>query len=189
MGNSTIALQSVADIIAGISDDGELHGHYEYRVIQPACFSDFEPLNNLPRVRKAQPLLYEQLLHPGDILIKRLNPGITVLFDSKDKDIVASQNLFVIRIKDDAFFAPYIGYLMEQPTILAQFSQLSGSASAVRAISVKSLSKLEIPCLPLHKQHSIGKLWLLSKKRKELLESYVRQSEQLMAALYREIIR
>lgn len=189
MTQNIVTLQMVADITTGFTDESEAQGCYQYRVIQPTCFPDFEPSQFFPLLKRSQPPPQDQMLRKGDILIKRLNPGSVIYFESIGADTIASQNLFVIRAKNDMVLSSYLGYLLEQPAILAQFSQLSGSVSAIRALSVKALSKLELPCVSMEQQRAIGELWLLSKKRQHLLREYAQQSERLMAALYSEILK
>ena len=80
----------------------------------------------------------KQRLMIGDILVKRLNPSFVHVVALESVGMVASQNLLVVRPVGEVD-PYYLGYLLEQKEILGQIEHVTGSAAAIKAISVKKL--------------------------------------------------
>ena len=101
--------------------------------------------------------------------------------------MVASQNLLVVRpgSEVDPF---YLGYLLEQKEIMGQVEHVTGSAAAIKAISVKKLAGITIPVIPMADQRKVGEIWKLSRKRKQLLNNYMAESDRLVSMLASKII-
>jgi len=101
--------------------------------------------------------------------------------------MVASQNILVVR--PGAEIDPdYLGYLLEQKDILGQVEHVTGSAAAIKAVSVKKLAGITIPVIPLLEQRKVGAIWKLSRKRKQLLNEYMTENDRLMSSLVSQII-
>lgn len=179
-------LGDVAEIMTGMTGfDG--NGSYQYKVVQPNNFGDDGVMDGVELQRRNDELSEKQLLMPGDILVKRLNPSFVHVVTNESSGMVASQNLLVVR-PGEGISPFYLGYLLEQKEILGQIEHVTGSAAAIKAISVKKLAGTSIPVVPIAEQHGIGELWKLSRVRKKLLKDYLVENDRLMSVLTSQIL-
>ena len=179
-------LGDVADIMTGITGFAD-KGQYKYRVVQPNCFSDTGVMNAVDVQNRNHKIAEKQLLSAGDILVKRLNPSFVHVVTLESVGMVASQNLLVIRPRAD-IDSDFLGYLLEQKEILGQVEHVTGSAAAIKAISVKKLADIMVPVVPITEQRKVGAIWKLSRKRKQLLNEYMAENDKLASALASQII-
>lgn len=179
-------LGDVAEIMAGITGFTD-NGPYRYGVVQPNCFSDTGRMNIVDVQRRSDEIGDKQLLSEGDILIKRLNPSFVHVVTLESVGMVASQNLLVVRPSAE-IDSNYLGYLLEQKEILGQVEHVTGSAVAIKAISVKKLADIMVPVVPVTEQRKIGAIWKLSRKRRQLLNQYMAENDKLMSLLASQII-
>lgn len=179
-------LGDVAEIMAGIT--GFINkGQYKYRVVQPNCFSDTGVMNTVDVQNRSDEIADKQLLSVGDILVKRLNPSFVHVVTLESAGMVASQNLLVVR--PGAEMDPdYLGYLLEQKEIIGQVEHVTGSAAAIKAISVKKLADILIPVVPITEQRKVGAIWKLGRKRKRLLNEYMAENDKVVSVLTSRII-
>lgn len=179
-------LGDVAEIMAGLTGFAD-KGRYRYSVVQPNSFTDTGLMNEVDVQRRSDELAEKQLLSVGDILVKRLNPSFVHVVTLESVGMVASQNILVVR--PGAEIDPdYLGYLLEQKDILGQVEHVTGSAAAIKAISVKKLAGITIPVIPMADQRKVGEIWKLSRKRKQLLNDYMAESDRLVSMLASKII-
>ena len=179
-------LGDVAEIMAGLTGFSD-KGKYRYNVVQPNSFTDTGLMNEADVQRRGDELADKQLLSVGDILVKRLNPSFVHVVTLESVGMVASQNILVVR--PGAEIDPdYLGYLLEQKEILGQVEHVSGSAAAIKAVSVKKLAGITIPVISLAEQRKVGAIWKLSRKRKQLLNEYMTENDRLVSLLASQII-
>ena len=179
-------LGDVAEIMAGLTGFSD-KGKYRYNVVQPNSFTDTGLMNEADVQRRGDELTDKQLLSVGDILVKRLNPSFVHVVTLESVGMVASQNILVVR--PGAEIDPdYLGYLLEQKEILGQVEHVTGSAAAIKAVSVKKLAGITIPVISLAEQRKVGAIWKLSRKRKQLLNEYMTESDRLVSLLASQII-
>ena len=179
-------LGDVAEIMAGLTGFSD-KGKYRYNVVQPNSFTDTGLMNEADVQRRGDELADKQLLSVGDILVKRLNPSFVHVVTLESVGMVASQNILVVR--PGAEIDPdYLGYLLEQKEILGQVEHVTGSTTAIKAVSVKKLAGITIPVIPLTEQRKVGAVWKLSRKRKQLLNEYMTESDRLVSLLDSQII-
>lgn len=179
-------LGDVAEIMAGLTGFAD-KGKYRYSVVQPNSFTDTGLMNEVDVQRRSDELINKQLLSVGDILVKRLNPSFVHVVALESVGMVASQNILVVR--PGAEIDPdYLGYLLEQKDILGQVEHVTGSAAAIKVVSVKKLAGITIPVIPLLEQRKVGAIWKLSRKRKQLLNEYMTENDRLMSSLVSQII-
>lgn len=179
-------LGDVAEIMAGLTGFSD-KGKYRYNVVQPNSFTDTGLMNEADVQRRGDELADKQLLSVGDILVKRLNPSFVHVVALESMGMVASQNLLVVRPGTE-IDPDYLGYLLEQKDILGQVEQVTGSAAAIKAVSVKKLAGITIPIIPLPEQRKVGAIWKLSRKRKQLLNEYMTENDRLVSLLASQII-
>ncbi len=179
-------LGDIAEIIAGATGF-DTEGTYAYRVVLPNSFSDTGFMNDVPVQYRNDEISNDLLLSPSDILIKRLNPSFVHVVAEESAGMAASQNLLVVRPSEnvDPF---YLGYLLEQKEIIGQVEHLTGSAAVIKAVSVKKLADIKVPIIPLEQQRKVGEIWKLSRKRKQLLNEYMEESDRLVSMLASQII-
>lgn len=179
-------LGDIAEIMVGITGFAD-KGQYKYGVVQPNCFSDTGIMNTVDVQRRSDKIADKQLLLVGDILVKRLNPSFVHVVALESVGMVASQNLVVVRPSAEIDPA-YLGYLLEQKEILGQVEHVTGSAAAIKAISVKKLAGIMVPVVPIAEQRKVGAIWKLHRKRKQLLNEYMAENDKLMSLLASRII-
>ena len=179
-------LGEVAEVMAGVTGFGTV-GNYRYRVVQPNSFSDTGVMDTVEPQNRSDEISEKQRLAIGDILVKRLNPSFVHVVALESVGTVASQNLFVVRpsVEIDPY---YLGYLLEQKEVLGQVEHVTGSAAAIKAISVKKLAAITIPIISIAEQRKVGEIWKLSRKRKELLNEYMAENDRLVSMLASKII-
>lgn len=186
MASTEKRLGDVAEIMAGLTGFAD-KGKYRYSVVQPHSFTDAGLMNEVDVQRRSDELTDKQLLSVGDILVKRLNPSFVHVVALESVGMVASQNILVVR--PGAEIDPdYLGYLLEQKDILGQVEHVTGSAAAIKAVSVKKLAGITIPVISLLEQRKVGAIWKLSRKRKQLLNEYMTESDRLVSSLASQII-
>ena len=179
-------LGEVAEVMAGMTGFGTV-GNYRYRVVQPNSFSDTGVMDTVEQQKRSDEISDKQRLAIGDILVKRLNPSFVHVVALESVGMVASQNLLVVRPSTE-IDPYYLGYLLEQKEILGQVEHVTGSAAAIKAVSVKKLAAITIPIIPMAEQRKVGQIWKLSRKRKELLNEYMAENDRLVSMLASKII-
>lgn len=179
-------LGDIAEITAGIAGLGD-KGDFAYQVVQPNSFNDTGYMGDIDIQYRSDKISEKLLLFSGDILVKRLNPSFVHIINRENAGFAASQNLLVVRPNDDVD-PYYLGYLLEQKEIIGQVEHVTGSAAAIKAVSVKKLADIKIPVIPLDEQRKVGEIWKLSRKRKQLLNEYMEESDRLVSMLASKII-
>jgi restriction endonuclease S subunit len=170
-------LQLIADIIAGVSGlSGS--GEIAYDVVQPNHFADTDSIDPPDKQYRNEAVNKKQFLAAGDILVKRLNPSFVYVIENDNRPMIASQNLFVVRPGPNVD-PYYLAFLLEQKDIICQAEHVTGSSAAIKAITIKKLGELTVPLVSMDKQKKIGCIWKLARKRKRLLEEYIRESDRL----------
>lgn len=179
-------LGEVAEVMAGMTGFGGA-GNCRYRVVQPNSFTDTGAMDAVEWQTRSDEVSEKQLLKIGDILVKRLNPSFVHVVALESVGMVASQNLLVVRpsVEIDPY---YLGCLLEQKEVIGQVEHVTGSAAAIKAVSVKKLAAITIPIIPIAEQRKVGEIWKLSRKRKELLNEYMAESDRLVSMLASKII-
>ena len=179
-------LGDIAEIMAGIPGFTD-KGKFKYRVVQPNSFTDTGEMNAVEVQKRDDEISERQLLTSGDILVKRLNPSFVHVVTIESVGMAVSQNLLVVRPGNEVD-PYYLGYLLEQKEILGQVEHVTGSAAAIKAVSVKKLAGIAIPVIPIPEQRKVGAIWKLSRKRKQLLNEYMTENDRLVSLLASQII-
>lgn len=179
-------LGDIAEIMAGVPGFAD-KGKYKYKVVQPNSFTDTGTMNAVETQKRGDEISERQLLTSGDILVKRLNPSFVHVVTLESTGMAVSQNLLVVRPGNEVD-PYYLGYLLEQKEILGQVEHVTGSAAAIKAISIKKLADIMVPIIPIADQRKVGEVWKLSRKRKQLLNDYMAESDRLASMLVSNII-
>lgn len=179
-------LGDIAEIMAGIPGFAD-KGRYKYKVVQPNSFTDTGAMNAVETQKRGDEISQRQLITSGDILVKRLNPSFVHVVTLESAGMAVSQNLLVVRPGNEVD-PYYLGYMLEQKEILGQVEHVTGSTAAIKAISIKKLADIMIPVIPIADQRKVGEVWKLSRKRKQLLNDYMAESDRLVSMLASRII-
>lgn len=179
-------LGDIAEIIAGCTGFAE-KGEYAYRVVQPNSFNDTGIMGDVDIQYRSDEIASKLLLSSGDILVKRLNPSFVHVVSGESIGMAVSQNLLVVCPGNDVD-PYYLGYLLEQKEIIGQVEHVTGSAAAIKAVSVKKLADIKIPVISLADQRKVGEIWKLSRRRKQLLNEYIEENDRLVSMLATKII-
>ena len=178
--SETKRLDAVAEILAGVGGF-DPSGTYEYELVQPNSFSDTGELAALEVQRRSEPVSAKQMLSAGDVLVKRRKPSFVHVVGDGGAQMVASQNLLVVRPGPEVD-PLYLGCLLEQKEIIGQIEHVTGTSSVIKAISLKKLGEITIPVIPMAEQRSLGRFWQISRKRKRLLREYIEEGDNLLSA-------
>ena len=179
-------LGDIAEIMAGVPGFSD-KGVFKYKVVQPNSFTDMGTMDSVEIQNRDDEITDKQKLVSGDILIKRLNHSFAYVVAPEYEGTVASQNLLVIRPRDnlDPF---YLGYLLEQKEIIGQVLHVTGNTAAIKAISIKKLADITVPLISKEEQTKVGEVWRLSRKRKQLLNEYMAEGDRLVSMMASKII-
>lgn len=179
-------LCDVTTIITGITEEGEQAGSIRYFCFQPNSFNELGEVAPLQTILRKESVKDEQLVHMGDVLVKRLNHNFPFLAQEDLPETVISTNLFIVR-PESCIYPAYLAFLLGQVGALMQIQHLSGSTSGIKAISVKMLAEVTVPIVPIEKQKLLGDLWLLTRRRKKLLSEYTAEGNRLLSAVADQI--
>ena len=179
-------LGDIAEIMAGVPGFSD-KGVFKYKVVQPNSFTDMGTMDSVEIQNRDDEITDKQKLVSGDILIKRLNHSFAYVVAPEYEGTVASQNLLVIRPRDniDPF---YLGYLLEQKEIIGQVLHVTGNTAAIKAISIKKLADITVPLISKEEQTKVGEVWRLSRKPKQLLNEYMAEGDRLVSMMASKII-
>lgn len=184
-----VKLGKIAEIINGIPDAKQTiieseENYITYNFIQPNHLGLYNNIQGFSEIKKQNLIADDYFLRIDDILLKRLNPDNSVVIDQTLSNTVFSSNLFVIRVQDN-YNPAYIASVLENSSW--ENSNLVGSASTIRSISLKTLAELDIPDVDYEKQKAIGQIWLLHKKRQKLLDDFKAEDQRLITAVISSI--
>ena len=189
--SKNVKLGEIANILNGIPDSKQLDlvnnaSAITYSFIQPNHLGIFNDIQNTLKIKRQTPVDDSYFIRKNDILLKRLNTDTATLISDDISNTIFSSNLFVIRVFKD-YFPAYIACLLESHGIVWLNSNIVGSLAAIKSISTKALAALDIPAIEYEKQKTIGQMWLLYKKRKQLLGDLIAEDQRLMAAIINSI--
>lgn len=186
-----VKLGEIAEIINGVAnypqhERDSMESPITYNYIQPKHLGSSNDIIATSEITKPRPVSSNYLIRENDILLKRLNSDVVALIKNEIPNTIFSNNLFVIRVSQD-YFPAYIACFLEISGLVWLNVNVIGSVSAVKSISAKALALLDIPAIEYEKQEIIGNLWLLCKKRKQLLGNLMAADEHLMVTVINRV--
>lgn len=104
----------------------------------------------------------------NDILIKRNNPTYVNIFDD-DRETYLGNNLVIVRTKQ--IDVKYLAFIIEQK--LAKLNALTNNSTLSKALNREMLEQIEVAEIDKFKQKIIGEIWLLNKKKNQLIENLI----------------
>lgn len=186
----TSTLAEVAQIISGITDiraEGESESRYVYSLLQPNHLLDDNSILKGTSIYRNKEIDEGLILIENDVLIKRLNPATATLVKDPLVKTVVSNNLFIIRPFSDVDSA-YLACVIEEG-IISINAQITGSSAAIKTISRKIVSEVKIPIIPLNEQKKVGLIWLLTKRRKRLLQDLMVENGKIATSVLKNMIK
>ena len=189
--NKKINLGKIALILNGIPDSKQDliendTNTVTHNMIQPNHLGAFNNIQGVSVITRQSPVGENYFIQDNDILLKRLNPDNVTLINRALLNTTFSSNLFIVRMQE-GYYPAFIACLLEKQGMAWLNSNIVGSITAVRSISIKALAELEIPKINIGKQKAIGNMWLLHKKRQKLLNDLKTEDQRLMTAVMNSI--
>lgn len=125
---------------------------------------------------------------PGDIVIRLFSPLFPTLITEDDTGFVIPSQLAVVRLQSDAPMLPaYLQYCLSRQAVAEAFS--TAESGSQRSITVKMISNLNIPIVPIGVQKNITHIVELSSQRAQLYQQLIEQekkhSENVIEAMIR----
>lgn len=102
----------------------------------------------------------------NDILIKRNNPTYVNIYDD-EKEAYLGNNLVILRTKQ--IDIKYLAFIIEQQ--LEKLNALTNNSTFSKALNREMLEQIEVIETDKIKQKIIGEIWLLNKKKNQLMEN------------------
>ncbi len=177
----------IAEIIAGIPEEKKTDKEeYKYFCIQPSNLNDNNKLSNFNEVYRTKPINKNALIRKKDILIKRLSSSsINFVMDSYKNTYVTS-NIMIVR-GNEKIIPEYLAAILEVQG-LKTLKHYTKRGVTVHTISKKELSLIEIPLPDLQTQKILGEIWLLNKRKQELLNDLAIKENNFVKSLFNTIL-
>ncbi len=156
-------LGEMANIVTGYTfrDSLENDPNGSISVLQARNISTSHDVSNLAGLTLISPqsLRTPYFLEYNDVLIVSRGSGIgsfrSAVFASRDKNVIASSSLHIIRVTDVTILPKYISLYLNSVDGQKALSQIVTGSSYIQSILLKNLMNLEIPTPPIHLQKSI----------------------------------
>lgn len=102
----------------------------------------------------------------NDILIKRNNPTYVNIYDD-DRETYLGNNLVIVRTKQ--IDVKYLAFVIEQQ--LEKLNALTNNSTFSKALNREMLEQIDVMETDTMKQKIIGEVWLLNKKKNQLIQN------------------
>ncbi len=180
-----VLLKDIAEISSGLLFRSGVKTVKEgkYRVIQIKDTSNGSidwtalPKTNISGVKG------DLVLRNGDVLFRsRGDKNTAVVIKNCPGNCVVASQLFIIRLKEQAFLPDYLAWYMNQKPAQRYFDQ-NARGSYIRLINKQVLGLLKVSVLPLEVQEKIIKVHQLSLKEKQIVSKTQEKRDQLIDAV------
>jgi len=163
-----IKLEQIADVIIGINEArGKKSGEFTYHIVTPADLDDSNDFERLKPVNLETEVGDHNLVRQGDLLIKRVSPNFVTLVTGEVSNVVVSSNMLIIRCHQSVVPAFLAGYLeLRGFEALKHYTE---RGMIMHSVSKKELNEFVIPLPDMETQKVLGELWLLNKRKRDLL--------------------
>ena len=176
-------LSDIAEIIAGIPEEKKKNNkEYKYFCIQPSNLNDNNKLSNIDEVFRAKPINKNALIRKKDILIKRLSSSSINLVMDRYENTYVTSNIMIVRGNEN-IIPEYLAAILEIQG-LKTLKHYTKRGVTVNTISKKELSLIEIPLPDLQNQKILGQIWLLNKRKQELLNDLAIKENVFIKSLF-----
>lgn len=185
---SSIPLANVADVMAGIAPSEGDRGACEYPCVLPAQIGPGGLAGPFGLLRHAVVTDETRFLRPGDVLLRRLNPGGAVVFSGSEGGVLPSINVLVVRPGPD-LLSDYLAFLFDASPILPRLLQRSGVESAVSSLSPRRLGEASVPVPPRETQRRLALAWRASLRAEAALRSWAEGHARFRRLLGEAVLR
>lgn len=167
-----IKLKDVAEIKFCLANASKQKSVIELKWLTPANLSDDNVINGFTLDDRYNA---DESVRVGkeDIVVKRISPSFVNYIDVIEDGIYASNNLILIKAKEDVS-AKYLSYIINDN--IKKIADASLGAT-IPAIGRAELENFTIPLLPLEKQVALGEIWYNNIKLKKLKNRLVELEE------------
>jgi hypothetical protein len=122
------------------------------------------------------PILMTHRTTPGDIVIRLFSPLFPTLITEDDAGFVIPSQLAVVRLWQDVPVMPeYLRYCLSRQAVADALS--TTECGLQRSITVKTISNLNIPIVPIGVQKNIKQIFELSSQRAQLYQQLINQEQ------------
>ena len=138
------------------------------------------------------PIQMTHRTNTGDIIIRLFSPLFPTLIAESAAGFVIPSQLAVVRLQSDAPVLPeYLQYCLSRQAVADTFS--TAESGSQRSITVKMISTLSIPIIPISAQENIRHINELSAQRallyQQLIDQERLQAENIIEAMIRGELR
>lgn len=185
----TTTLSQTAEVLPGILSQ-EKGDALAYPCVVPAQILPGKIAGEFGVVRRAKPILAEQALRPGDVVVRRVNPDCAAVFatplpskgETSAVAVLPSSNVLVVRPGPN-LLPEFATFLLSATSVLARVKQASGVGKQVVALSPARLAAAEIPLPPLSDQRLYAAAWRASLRAEAALRSQAEGQARLRTLL------
>jgi len=180
-------LGDIVEIIVGIPE-GKKKGNkkYKYFCIQPSHLNDNNKLLKFDVVYRAKSINEKALVKKEDILIKRLSPSYINLVMGSYENAYVTSNIMIVRCNENVN-SDYLAAILEVQG-LKTLKHHTKRGVTVRTISKKELSLVEVPLPDLQTQKILGEIWLLNKRKQELINNLAIKENDFIKSIFNTIL-
>lgn len=176
-------LEEIADIIIGINEArGKKSGEFTYHMVTPADLDDSNDFDRLEPVNLETEVGDHNLVRRGDLLIKRVSPNFVTLVTSEISGVVVSSNMLIIRCHRSVVPAFLAGYLELRG--LEALKHYTERGMIMHSVSKRELNEFMIPLPDMETQKVLGELWLLNKRKRDLLSRLSEKESDHIKSIY-----
>lgn len=176
-------LEEMADIIIGINEArGKKSGEFTYHMVTPADLDDSNDFDRLEPVNLETEVGDHNLVRRGDLLIKRVSPNFVTLVTSEISGVVVSSNMLIIRCHRSVVPAFLAGYLELRG--LEALKHYTERGMIMHSVSKRELNEFMIPLPDMETQKVLGELWLLNKRKRDLLSRLSEKESDHIKSIY-----
>lgn len=127
-----------------------------------------------------------QLTQCGDIVIRLFAPLFPTVITEADAGLVVPSQLALIRPRSEAVLPTYLQMCLSRQSVIEAL--LSRESGVHRSITVKAISDLKIPLIPMPKQQKIVRIYELSKQRSQLYQKLIEQEQLQIESVIESMI-
>jgi len=176
-------LEEIADIIIGINEArGKKSGEFTYHMVTPANLDDSNDFDRLEPVNLETEVGDHNLVRRGDLLIKRVSPNFVTLVTGEVSNVVVSGNMLIIRCHQSVVPAFLAGYLELRG--LEALKHYTERGMIMHSVSKRELNEFMIPLPDMETQKVLGELWLLNKRKRDLLSRLSERERDHIKSIY-----
>jgi len=137
-------------------------------------------------VYRAKSINEKALVKKEDILIKRLSPSYINLVMGSYENAYVTSNIMIVRCNENVN-SDYLAAILEVQG-LKTLKHHTKRGVTVRTISKKELSLVEVPLPDLQTQKILGEIWLLNKRKQELINNLAIKENDFIKSIFNTIL-